>query len=37
MAEIKITCPNCLNSKQCFEEKVDIENSVLLFVLIVDL
>ena len=26
MAEIKITCPCCLNDKQCFEEKVDIEN-----------
>ena len=26
MAEIKITCPCCLDSKQCFEEKVDIEN-----------
>ena len=26
MAEKKITCPNCLDSKQCFEEKVDIEN-----------
>ena len=26
MAEIKITCPCCLDDKQCFEEKVDIEN-----------
>ena len=26
MAEIKITCPCCLDSKQCFEEKVEVEN-----------
>jgi hypothetical protein len=26
MAEIKITCPHCLNDKHCFEEKIDIEN-----------
>ena len=26
MAEIKITCPHCLSDKQCFEEKVEIEN-----------
>ena len=23
MAEIKITCPNCFNDKQCFEEKLN--------------
>jgi len=26
MAEIKITCPHCLNDKHCFEEKLDIED-----------
>lgn len=26
MAETKITCPCCLDSKQCFEEKVEVEN-----------
>ena len=26
MAEIKMTCPHCLNDKYCFEEKIDIEN-----------
>ena len=26
MAEVKVTCPNCLNTERCFEEKVDIEN-----------
>ena len=27
MAEIKITCPNCLNDSQCFEEDLNqIEN-----------
>ena len=26
MAEIKITCPHCLNEQHCFEEKIDIEN-----------
>ena len=26
MAEIKITCPCCLSDKQCFEEKVEVEN-----------
>ena len=25
MAEIKITCPNCFNDKQCFEDKLEIE------------
>jgi len=26
MAEIKITCPNCFNDKQCFEDKMEIED-----------
>ena len=26
MAEIKITCPNCFNDKQCFEDKLEIED-----------
>ena len=26
MAEINITCPNCFNDKQCFEDKVEIED-----------
>lgn len=26
MAEIKITCPHCLNEEHCFEEKIDMEN-----------
>ena len=26
MAEIKITCPHCLNSELCFEEKINVEN-----------
>ena len=26
MAEIKITCPNCFNAKQCFEDKLEIED-----------
>ena len=25
MAEIKITCPHCLNDNNCFEEKIDLE------------
>ena len=25
MAEIKITCPHCLNENHCFEEKIDLE------------
>jgi len=25
MAEINITCPNCFNDKQCFEDKLEIE------------
>ena len=25
MAEVKITCPNCLNDKHCFEEKLAID------------
>ena len=33
MAEIKITCPNCFNDKQCFEDKLEIEDfsSCLLY------
>ena len=26
MAEINITCPNCFNDKQCFEDKLEIED-----------
>tara|TARA_E500000305_G_C3995821_1_gene224471 strand:+ start:428 stop:880 length:453 start_codon:yes stop_codon:yes gene_type:complete len=26
MAEVKITCPNCFDSNQCFEDKLEIEN-----------
>ena len=26
MEEIKITCPNCFNDKQCFEDKLEIED-----------
>ena len=26
MAEIKITCPNCFNDNQCFEDKLEIED-----------
>ena len=26
MAEIKITCPTCFNDKQCFEDKLEIED-----------
>ena len=26
MAEIKITCPNCFDSNQCFEDKLEVEN-----------
>jgi len=25
MAEIKITCPNCFNDKQCFEDNLELE------------
>ena len=26
MAEVKITCPNCFDSNQCFEDKLEVEN-----------
>ena len=26
MAEVKITCPNCFDSNQCFEDKMEIED-----------
>ena len=26
MPEVKITCPNCFNDKQCFEDKLEIED-----------
>ena len=26
MAEIKMTCPHCLDNNNCFEEKIDLEN-----------
>ena len=29
MAEIKITCPNCFNDKQCFEDKLEIGFQIL--------